>query len=83
MIRSGKNSSANGRLRCVVQLEAAVLHRAVGDEVEPEVVEARNEGVGDAARVAAEPADQGRVLVVPVAHGQVVVLQLVSKKKKL
>ena len=78
MIRSGKNSSANGRLSCVIQLEAAVLHGAVGDEVEPEVIEARDEGVGDATRVATEPAYQGRVLVVPVAHGQVVVLHSVS-----
>ena len=74
MIRSGQNSSADGRLRRVIQLEAAVLHRPVGDEFESEKVESRDDRVGNATRVAAESADQRRVLVVTVTNGQVVVL---------
>ena len=75
MIGSGQNSSADGRLRRVVQLEAAVLHRSVRDELESEKVESRDNRVGNATRVSAKSADQRRVLVVAVSNSQVVVLK--------
>ena len=81
VIRSAQDSAASGGLRRVVQPEAPVLDGSVGHEVHPEVVEAGQDRVRGSTRVAAEPADQGRVLVVAIPNGQIVVLRKLSSLK--